>query len=312
MFWRTSRLSGRRRPLEGPLPIRVLAIVGLWLGTTAAQAACPPPGLDLAGLRALKADGFEVADADRPGLALALPDCLADPDPELRDGIAYEALSAWLRGGKLPPPLRRSLRDRLQASLEAPDAGGFAAPFAALTLAEIARTDRIGPWMTPAERADMVARAAAWLASVSDHRGYVDGQGWRHGVAHGADWVMQLALNRRVDRVQLQRLLDAVASQVAPADGHAYIHGEPARLARPVLLIARRGLVDAEAWRAWFGNLPGRVGDPALAYADEGWLARRHDLAAFLSEIYLQADRSDDERVRALKPLAHAALDALP
>ena len=37
MFWRTSRFSGRRRLLEGPLPIRVLAIVGLWLGARAAN-----------------------------------------------------------------------------------------------------------------------------------------------------------------------------------------------------------------------------------------------------------------------------------
>jgi len=268
--------------------------------------------MDAAGLRALKAGDFEVADAARPGLALELLDCLADPDPALRDGIAYEALAAWMRGGKLPPSQLRDLRDRLQASLQAPDAEGFGAPFAALVLAEIARTDRIEPWMTPAERADMVARAGAWLASVRDYRGYVDGQGWRHGVAHGADWVLQLALNGQVDGAQLQELLAAIASQAVPPAAHAYVHGEPARLARPVLLIARRGLVDADAWQAWFAGLPGRVGDPALAYADEGWLARRHDLSAFLSEIQLQADRSDDKRVRALKPLARQALDALP
>lgn len=301
-------VSRRHRPLR----VQALAIAGLWLCAATSQASCPPPGMDLAGLHAWKAAGFEVAERDRPGLALHMLDCLADPDPEVRDGIAYSALAAWLRAGTLPPELRRSLRDRLHAMLEAPDAEGFGAPFAALVLAEIARTDRIEPWMSADERADMVLRAGEWLAAVRDYRGYADGQGWRHGVAHGADWIMQLALNRQVEAAQLQGLLDAIARQAVPPVAHAYIHGEPARLARPVLLIARRGQVDADAWQAWFAGLPGRLGDPALAYADEGWLARRHDLVAFLSEIQLQADRSSDESVRALKPLARQALDALP
>ena len=260
----------------------------------------------------MKAERFETAEEARPALALGLLDCLGSPDPQLRDGIAYEALSTWLRAGQLSPPLRRQLRERLYASLQAPDADGYTAPFAVLVLAEIARTDRIEPWMTPQERADMVGRAASWLASVRDYRGYRDGEGWRHAVAHGADWAMQLALNGQVDRAQLELLLQAVSTQVVPPDAHAYVHGEPARLARPVLQAARRGLLDAADWEAWFAALPPRLGDPALAYADEAWLARRHDLGAFLLEIQLQAGRSGDERVRALQALAVATLDALP
>ncbi len=293
--------------------LRTAAPLALWLAAVVtAHAACPPAGMDLPDLQALKTQRFEVADELRPALALGLLDCLAEPDPRLRDGIAYEALAGWLRADRLSPDLRRQLRDRLYATLDAPDADGFAAPFAALVLAEVARTDRIQPWMTPGERAGMVERAASWLAAVGDYRGYRDGEGWRHGVAHGADWVMQLAMNGQVDRAQLLVLLDAVAVQVVPAGGHAYVHGESARLARPVMQAARRGLLDAADWQDWFAALPARLGDQAAAYNDEAWLARRHDLGMFLLEINLQADRSSDEPARALKPLAARTLDDLP
>ena len=88
------------------------------------------------------------------------------PIPSLRDGIAYEALTAWLRGNGLEADTRLRLRDDLYAMLQAPDAEGFARPFAALVLSEVARTDRITPWMTPAERVAMVDHAVAYLSSV--------------------------------------------------------------------------------------------------------------------------------------------------
>jgi hypothetical protein len=49
---------------------------------------------------------------------------------------------------------------------------------------------------------------------VSDYRGFDDKEGWRHGVAHGSDWLMQLALNPALDRGQLDQMLAAIATQV--------------------------------------------------------------------------------------------------
>lgn len=50
-----------------------------------------------------------------------------------------------------------------------------------------------------------------------DLRGFDAVQGWRHGVAHGADLLLQLALNPALRRVQAEALLAAIASQVLPA-----------------------------------------------------------------------------------------------
>lgn len=292
--------------------MRLMLIVLLMLAVAPAMA-CPPPGYDKPALQALKKNGFAVADpARRRELAQALVGCLGNPDPELRDGIAFEALSQWMRADAFEAAQVGALRDRLYGLLDGPEGEGYARPFAALVLSEVARTDRIKPWMSAAERAAMVDKAAAYVEGVRDYRGYDDVQGWRHGVAHGADWLMQLALNPALDRAQADRILAAVVAQAVPASGHAYVFGEPERLARPVLFVAQRGLHSDAEWAAWFAALVPRIGDAKQAYRNVAWLARRHDLSGLLQNIYLQAGNSQDPKIRTLQPAVLAAIKAIP
>jgi len=241
----------------------------------------------------------------------ALVTCLASPDPELRDQFAYTRLAEILRDQRPPAEQLEILSAQLNKLLRQPDPVGVAHPFSILVLAEIARTDRIDAWMSPGQRQDLVDTAADYLESVSDYRGFDPQVGWRHGVAHGADLVMQLTLNPALGIDQQLQLLQAIARQVAPA--HAYRFGESARLARPVLLIARRNELVLEGWEAWFEELT----DPApLSSWEDAWqstsgLARRHNLRAFALEIYLNSTLSEQAGIQAMKPHALAVLHAL-
>ena len=294
----------------------VACVLPMLLLAFPASATCPPTGYDAAALQALKAREFELADAEaREALALALPDCLGDPDPALRDGIAYEALSTWMRKRQLAQPTLATLREHLLAMLVEPDPRGFRRPFAALVLSEVARTDRVQPWLDDAGRDELVQAAATYPEGVRDYRGFIDGEGWRHGVAHGADFIMQLALNPAVEGDQLDRLRDALATQVAPESAPSYIHGEPLRLARPVLFIARRGTHDAAAWQAWFQRIvsPAPLPDWNAAFGSEAGLARRHNLTGFLSMLYLLAQEQEDGAARdRLLPGLRSALKEVP
>jgi hypothetical protein len=282
----------------------------LLLAAVPLRAACPPAGQDADSLRALRAGGFEMADAGRrEALAMGLLDCLGDPDPALRDGIAYEALSNWMRAGVFDPAMLRRLRDGLEPMFAQPDPAGFRQPFAALVLSEVARTDRIHPWMSAAERSAMVAAASGWLRGVSDYRGFDPREGWRHGVAHGADWLMQLALNPALGQQDADAIMAAIAVQVAPAGGHAYVFGEPERLARPLLFLARGGLLTPATLEAW---LSARVaGLQPARYTDPAWLAQRHDLLALLRVLYVETGQSSDDAVTRLRPAIDAALRTL-
>jgi hypothetical protein len=279
-------------------------------------AACPPAGYDRAALEALKASKFEVADdGRRQALALALVPCLADTDPALRDGIAFEAYFTWMRANRLDLATRGELLSRLSAILEPgqADRDGFRQPFAALVLSEVTRTDRVAPWLTPAQRAALVERAARYVASVRDYRGFDPKDGWRHGVAHGADLLLQLVLNPAVDRAGLDQLLGAVAAQVAPAGEHSYIDGESERLARPVLFAAQRGLLTTEDWEKWLQKVatpPSSLTGEA-AYRTRAGLARHHNLQAFLYSLYVNARESDDKNIQALVPGLQAVFKTL-
>lgn len=274
---------------------------------------CRPLDLDRGSLLGIRASGFEIEDpARREQFARALLDCLGDPDPTLRDGVAYEGFATLLRGKQLSRDTVRHLRTALLDQLEdrEADASGVRRPFAALVLSEVARADRIEETFSAAERNDLVDRASAYVRGVRDYRGFDADQGWRHGVAHGADLLMQLALNPAVADAQLLEIRSAVAAQIAPPGEHFYIYGEPGRLARPVLFLAQRGAFTEAEWSGWFEALasPAPLESWGDAFASQEGLAKLHNTKAFALAIYTDATASGEV---AFEPLASGALELL-
>ncbi|MEQ1708266.1 MAG: DUF2785 domain-containing protein [Terricaulis sp.] len=279
-----------------------------------AQAACPPSGWDGARLAALKTADFEIANRrEREAFAQAITACLASPDPALRDGIAFEALSHMLRARQLGVSTQTALINDLLPRLENADPQGFERPFAALVLSELARAERLNSHFTDDMRADVLDRSIAYFVGVRDYRGFDDHEGWRHGVAHGSDLLLQLTLNESYGREDLLRIRDALVTQIAP-EGHFYIYGEHERLARPILVIAQRGVFSAEEWSAWFARIvaPAPLASWNEAYSSQAGLARKHDTAAFVQTIWINARLSENPDIQALLPGAEAALRTLP
>lgn len=276
--------------------------------------ACQPPGWDRARLEALEAASFEIADpAERAAFARAITGCLASPDPVLRDRIAFGSLSHMLRADQLDVATRAALVEDLLPRLASADPEGFERPFAALALSELARAERLDGRLGDTVRSRLLDGATGYFVAVRDYRGFDALEGWRHGVAHGADFLMQLALNPSLGRDELARIRDAVATQVAPV-GHFYVYGEPERLARPILVMADRGIFTTEEWRTWFEQIasPAPLASWDEAFSSQNGLAKRHDTLAFLQAIWLNAGLSESTGIRALLPGAEAALRALP
>lgn len=304
------------------LPL-MLAACAAFPATLPAEASPPavatlpcPAAASLAALGGERARGEAILDMDpaaRAALATSLLPCLADPDPALRDGVAYSALSQMMRSQLIGPDTVATLRGELLAILAAEDdAGGFARPFAALVLAEVARTDRVEPWMSPEERSALIAAAHAYLAGLTDYRGYDDTDGWRHGVAHTADLLMQLSLNPELTRPQAEAILATVALKVGTPD-HAYIFGESERLAAPVMYLARREFFSADEWTAWFTGL-WPADDPLreAAYSSEAALTKLHNLRAFAQTVYVSAKASNQATYDPVAAGAFALLTSLP
>lgn len=240
--------------------------------------------------------------------------CLGAPDPFLRDRIGYEGLTAALRSGSISEDTRRYLIATLSQNLQISDAGGFLAPFSALALSELARTDRVEAFLTPDERANLARNTATYITGVSDYRAFSDTEGWRHGVAHGADIAMQLALNEQTDEASLRLLRDSISTQITARSGHAFTHDEPRRLARPILFMAARGAFEEAEWAAWFASLtnPAPLNNWGQAYSSETDLARLHNLKAFARVLFINASLSEDENFNPIATGAVSMLTTLP
>jgi hypothetical protein len=280
----------------------------------AAFAACPPAGYDRAQLEALKAHDWAIPNARaRNAFALALTDCLASPDPEFRDDLAYQGYFALLRHRQLTDATMLALAGNLQARLVAPEGEGFEHPFAALILSEVARADRVQAFLTPARRAQLLDASLIWFTAIRDYRGFDDRESWRHGVAHGADLLLQLSLNPAFGRPELTRIRDAVATQISPAN-HFYIYGESQRLANPILYIAGRGVFTEAEWTAWLAQVasPAPLASWSDAFSHNSDLARVHNISKFMQVLYVVA-RIDSAAVDdVLLPGAEAAIRTLP
>lgn len=269
-----------------------------------AQAQCPPTQWPLPELQRLKADNWKMQDvAQRQALSLALLPCLDRADPALRDGMAFEGLSTLLSGKQLTSATQlaiyQSQSARLQPSFS--DPSGFAKPFAALVLSEVARADRVEPFLSASERAALVDAGTRYLRDVQDYRGFTTGEGWRHGVAHAADLMLQLALNPAVDKTQLAAIAQAVQSQIVPTASHFYIYGESDRLARPIVYAARRGLFDASFWSDYLRTLasPAPLASWGDAFGSQSGLARVHNVKSFLRALDAAVRNSADAGVQA-------------
>jgi hypothetical protein len=276
---------------------------------------CRPAGFDRSRLEALKASEWTIADdATRNRLARELTSCLGHPDEAIRDGLAFEALQHYMRNDLLTTKTLAALNSDLQARLTAPDPQGFQRPFAALVLADVARTDRMSPWMSVGQRSQLIDAAVAYMTGITDYRGFTPGDGYRHAPAHAADLMLQLVLHPAVAEPDLVRIRDAIARQLAP-DGHYYIHGESERLAAPILYLAPRDVFSEAEWTAWFTGLvgPGPLGASwDNWYRSESGLARRHNLLAFLTVMQTNLSLTKNPAFAVQRPGVEAAIRAMP
>ena len=280
----------------------------------AEAAGCEPLGLSKTQLAALKDAGWKFeSDETRNAFVIALTACLGSPDPFLRDDIAFEALYYHLRERLLTDANMVKLAGILQKQMIAPDPDGFQRPFAALALSEVARADRVKPYLSPDERNAMLSAAIGYMNSIDDYRGFDPQSGYRHGVAHASDLMLQLGLNPAFGKNELLAIRDAVASQIAPK-GQFFITGESERLARPILFIAQRNLITEAEWSAWFAEIagPGEPGKWDNWFRSPYGIARKHNLMAFLSAIYVNVALSENDGFAVLRPGVTAALNSLP
>jgi hypothetical protein len=242
-------------------------------------------------LQKLKENKFTLENKVRKeALALQLLHCLAHPDTNIRDGIAFDALSFWLRTGQLSEKVQLDIYHYLTNVIasEVYDSDGVYQTFSILMLSEVARVDRKIPFLTDVQRDYLVTIGTDFLFNLRDYRGFSTKVGWRHGVAHSSDLMLQLALNPAITKTHLDKMLKSLASQITAHEQHYYINGEPKRIAMAVIYIFLRGEHSGDYWNNWLKSVTDSspFNQWQDVYQSEQGLIKLHNTQSFLYALY--------------------------
>jgi hypothetical protein len=245
----------------------------------------------------VRASGFRLPE-DRPldDLTTDLVRMLGDPDPDVRDGLAYVVLTTWIGEG-VYDDLLTGFGDGIAEGLftglgEDGTDSVLRRSFSALLLGETVMRDHVARVVHSDAIFRWGDRAASWLVRERDLRGYVDGRGWAHAIAHGADLMSALARSQHFGKLELTVLLDVVADRLLTPTTYRFVHGEDDRLAFAVMTVLHRNLITIELLEPWVERLAAAL---VMPERDAGELTSAEwptpvafNTASFLRELHLQ------------------------
>jgi len=230
---------------------------------------------------------------DRPldDLTAELTRMLGDPDPALRDGTAYPALTTWIGRG-VYDDLLAGLGDGMAVGLRVGIGDTcsdtvFRRSFSALVLGECIRRDNHRPLLPGGTILDWGDRLAAWLLRERDLRAFVPGKGRAHAVAHGADSLAVLARSPHLAQPELTVILDVIADRVLLRVDRLFTNGEPDRLALATMSVLRRNVVPLRVLEPWVRRLA-VAASTRSAYDGRDPYLLGGNAEAFLRALYLQ------------------------
>ena len=193
---------------------------------------------------------------------------LGSTDSHLREGT-LETLGHWGEAGRYSDAELRAIGRRTADNLaiglgESGTDTVFLRSFSALILEMVVQTDDVRGLGISGDRTPFLAHdqilgwyetALAGFAGEEDFRGFVDGRGWAHALAHKADLLGTLARGQHLDASRLEKILTAIAEKLARPAAAVLTFEEDHRLVRAVVHVLLRNEVQAEFLRSWVDHL---------------------------------------------------------
>lgn len=184
---------------------------------------------------------------------------LGDPDPEVRDGIAFPAIATWIDDGvydELLVGLGDGMCHGLDIGIGSTDNDTvFRRSFSALVLAECIDRSTVASLASPDVVMRWGDRLMSWISREQDLRGFVPGKGWAHAVAHGADALGALARSPYLGLLELTVVLDVIGDRLLAPTSEFLVCGEDDRLAYATMHLLRRDILGLDVLEPWIARL---------------------------------------------------------
>ena len=240
-------------------------------------------------LRAIAANDFRAPDgADYWQLTQEMLAHIGSLDPELRDDLIYRTVVKWAGAELYTNDQYRAI---LNVTLDQQHAffglgerdtdSVFTRSFSILASVIPVYNHRHTPFLTPPEVHATLDTVLRYLEGEQDLRGYVEGKGWAHAIAHTADLLDELAQCEETRHDDLLHILQAIADKMSTTLA-IFSHEEDERMAYATLSIFQhRELLERDIgqWIKGFAPIE-RTGE---------WFNRRVNVKNFLRSLYFQA-----------------------
>jgi hypothetical protein len=229
---------------------------------------------------------------------------IGSTDDELRDELIYFTYSHWIlqgcfKGSELRELLSRVLDDRhmFYKMGESHTDSVFTRSFSVLLIPLILLADQGDSFLTTEDIDAIKDSLIHFLRSERDLRGYVDGKGWAHSIAHAADGIDEL-FKRKLAQTDISALMEAIRDAVCTRDT-TYINLEDERLVTAVLTILKHEELDSLFIRDWLYSFT-RWEKTEYSHEEHKIIS---NVKNFLATLYfrLSAEGYDNELVQTVK-----------
>jgi hypothetical protein len=182
-------------------------------------------------------------------------------DPVLRDELIYMVLANWIMDDQYnKDELKQILNicldeDHLYFKLGfKEDDTVFTRTFSALIAAVLFHKDNEDDFLNTQEFQNAASKVFNYYSEEKDLRGYIEGKGWAHSAAHGADILAEIGKSKKAQKRQLMKLLQAIIDKAQIAD-HIYYNAEDERMATAVKNTMKNINLDDESINKWFRDI---------------------------------------------------------
>lgn len=182
-------------------------------------------------------------------------------DPVLRDELIYMVLANWIMDDQYnKDELKQILNicldeDHLYFKLGSKeDDTVFTRTFSALIAAVLFHKDNEDDFLNTQEFQNAASKVFNYYSEEKDLRGYIEGKGWAHSAAHGADILAEIGKSKKAQKRQLMKLLQAIIDKAQIAD-HIYYNAEDERMATAVKNTMKNINLDDESINKWFRDI---------------------------------------------------------
>ncbi|MCF6409890.1 DUF2785 domain-containing protein [Pseudalkalibacillus salsuginis] len=210
---------------------------------------------------------------DKENLVQDMLGHIGDTDPELRDTLIYSTFVRLITKKHLSESL---MMDLLQTSInedhlfhrieESEGDAVFVRSFSALLAALLLKVDAERRFLPDPLIEEACNRSVDYILREKDYRGFVEGKGWAHAVAHGADLLASAVEHPVIDSDRLFPIyLEGIKTCIGREDG-VYTDNEDERLTVVIDRMLRKGLTPSQL-NMWLDSICSQI----QIKEEEGW-----------------------------------------